>query len=111
MKKACVYGAGSFGTAVATVLAATFETVTLWGRDQALVTAINTQHENTNYLPGMKLLANIVGTTSVEEAARDAEVIVTATPSHATRELLALAARRMLPAPPESRCSIIRRCA
>ena len=88
MKKACVYGAGSFGTAVATVLAGNFETVMLWGRDEALIKALNTQHENTNYLPGMKLPVNIVGTTSIEEAATGAELIVTATPSHATRELL-----------------------
>ncbi len=88
MKKACVYGAGSFGTAVATVLATNFETVMLWGRDEALIATLNAQHENTNYLPGLKLPANIVGTTSIEEAAKGAEVIVTATPSHATRDLL-----------------------
>ena len=88
MKKACVYGAGSFGTAVATVLASNFETVMLWGRDEALISAINSKHENVNYLPGMKLPANIVATTSIEAAAAGAELIVTGTPSHTTRELL-----------------------
>ena len=81
-KKACVYGAGSFGTAVATVLANNFDTVTLWGRDAALVAAVNEKHENANYLPGLKLPPNIVGTTSVEEAAKGADLIVTGTPSH-----------------------------
>lgn len=88
MKKACVYGAGSFGTAVATVLATNFDTVMIWGRDAALINAINTTHENSNYLAGLKLPPNIVGTTSIEEAATGAELVVTATPSHATRELL-----------------------
>ena len=38
--KACVYGAGSFGTAVATVLAHNCEVVSLWGRDEKLVASI-----------------------------------------------------------------------
>jgi glycerol-3-phosphate dehydrogenase (NAD(P)+) len=85
--KACVYGAGSFGTAVATVLAHNCETVHLWGRDAQLISAINAQHENAGYLPGLKLSERIRGTTSIEEAAQGADVIVVATPSHATRDL------------------------
>src|SRR3954468_8301563 len=85
--KACVYGAGSFGTAVATVLAHNCETVHLWGRDSQLVASLNTQHENSGYLPGLKLSERIRGTTSIEEAAQGADVIVVATPSHATRDL------------------------
>jgi glycerol-3-phosphate dehydrogenase (NAD(P)+) len=85
--KACVYGAGSFGTAVATVLAHNCETVLLWGRDPALLESLNTAHENPGYLPGLKLSERIRGTSSIEEAAAGADIIVMATPSHAAREL------------------------
>jgi glycerol-3-phosphate dehydrogenase (NAD(P)+) len=86
--KACVYGAGSFGTAIATVLANNCETVSLWGRDSKAIEALNATHENAGYLPGLKLPDRIVGTTSIEEGAKGADLIVVATPSHATRELM-----------------------
>jgi len=86
--KACVYGAGSFGTAVASVLANNCETVHLWGRDQKAIDALNATHENAGYLPGLELSDRIKGTTSIEEAAKGADLIAVATPSHATRELV-----------------------
>ncbi|MBX7100277.1 MAG: NAD(P)-dependent glycerol-3-phosphate dehydrogenase [Myxococcaceae bacterium] len=89
--KACVFGAGSFGTAIATVLANTCDEVVLWGRDASAVTAINATRENAGYLPGLKLPQVIRASASLEDAATGAGLIVTATPSHATRELLARA--------------------
>jgi glycerol-3-phosphate dehydrogenase (NAD(P)+) len=86
--KACVYGAGSFGTAIASVLTSNFDDVSLWGRDAKLIAGLNATHENAGYLPGLKLSDRITGTTDVAQAARGAELIVVATPSHATRELM-----------------------
>src|SRR5581483_5218456 len=43
---------------------------------------------NAGYLPGLKLSDRIRGTTSIEEAAANADVVVVGTPSHATRELV-----------------------
>lgn len=86
--KACVYGAGSFGTAVASVLANNCELVHLWGRDQKAIDALNATRENAGYLPGLKLSERVVGTTAIDEAAKGADIIVVATPSHATRELV-----------------------
>ncbi len=86
--KACVYGAGSFGTAVASVLANNCELVHLWGRDAEAIDALNATHENAGYLPGLKLSDRIVGTTAIDQAAKDADIIIVATPSHATRELV-----------------------
>ena len=88
MKKATVFGAGSFGTAIAQVLAANFDEVVLWGRDAALVEALNATHENGNYLPGLKLSEKIRASTDLEGSASKAELVVVATPSQATRELL-----------------------
>ena len=88
MKKATIFGAGSFGTAIAQVLTANFDEVILWGRDAALVEVLNKTHQNANYLPGLELNAKIKGSTDLEAAAQGAELIVVATPSQATRDLL-----------------------
>ena len=88
MKKATVFGAGSFGTAIAQVLTANFDEVVLWGRDGALIEALNRTHQNANYLPGLELHPKIRGSTDLEASAHEAELIVVATPSQATRELL-----------------------
>lgn len=88
MKKAAVFGAGSFGTAIAQVLSSNFVEVVLWGRDAGLVEAVNQRHENPGYLPGLPLAPNVRATSDVEEAARAAQLVVVAIPSQATREFL-----------------------
>ncbi|MBL8921079.1 MAG: NAD(P)-dependent glycerol-3-phosphate dehydrogenase [Myxococcaceae bacterium] len=88
MKKATVFGAGSFGTAIASVLAHNFDEVLLWGRDAAVIAALNEQHENPNYLPGLKLSPKIRGSTDLEHAATGATLVAVATPSQATRDLM-----------------------
>lgn len=88
MTRATVLGAGSFGTAIAQVLSANFDEVILWGRDAALIDSLNATHENANYLPGLKLSAKIRGATDLEASTKGAGLVVVATPSQATRELL-----------------------
>ncbi len=88
MKKATVFGAGSFGTAIAQVLSANFEEVVLWGRDAALVESLNATHQNAKYLPGLDLSPKVVGSTDLEASAHSAELVIVATPSQATRDLL-----------------------
>jgi glycerol-3-phosphate dehydrogenase (NAD(P)+) len=89
--RGCVIGSGSFGTALANVLAVNCEEVRLWGREPTVVEAINTQHENTTYLKGIPLSERVRATTHLEEALAGAEMVVLATPSHATREVVAKA--------------------
>ncbi len=81
-------GSGSFGTALSNILAVNCEQVHLWGRDEALVAAINEVHENPVYLPGIALAQNIWATSSLEEAMEKSELVVAATPSHALREVM-----------------------
>jgi glycerol-3-phosphate dehydrogenase (NAD(P)+) len=88
MKKATVFGAGSFGTAIASVLTANFDEVVLWGRDGATIAAINERHENPGYLPGLTLSPKVVGSTDLERAAAGSELVAVATPSQATRDLM-----------------------
>lgn len=88
MTRATVLGAGSFGTAIAQVLSANFDEVILWGRDAALIDSLNKTNENANYLPGLKLSPKIRGATELSASTKGAGLVVVATPSQATRELL-----------------------
>ncbi len=93
--RACVIGAGSFGTALSNVLSTNCEQVHLWGRDEKLVAAINERHENPSYLPEIALAQNIWATTSLEEALEGCDLVVSATPSHATREVIGRASEHL----------------
>ena len=86
--RASVIGSGSFGTALANVLAVNCEQVGLWGRDSALADAINTHHENAGYLPGIPISSRVQATTDLKTALEGAELVVLATPSHATRQVI-----------------------
>jgi glycerol-3-phosphate dehydrogenase (NAD(P)+) len=88
MTKVAVFGAGSWGTAFATVLAHAGNQVSVWGRRESLCEAINTRHENTDYLPGLRLPDAITATHDPAVAAEGAEAIVLAVPSQSLRDNL-----------------------
>ncbi|HWC13619.1 MAG TPA: NAD(P)H-dependent glycerol-3-phosphate dehydrogenase [Actinomycetota bacterium] len=87
--KVAFVGAGSWGTATASLVARkqTYETV-LWARRAELAETINLFHENPEYLPGLELPENLRATNDLEEAVADADVIVMAVPSHGFRGVL-----------------------
>jgi glycerol-3-phosphate dehydrogenase (NAD(P)+) len=91
--RAAVIGSGSFGTALANTLAARCTEVRTWAREPAVVEAINVRRENTAYLPGIAISPKVKATTSMEDALPGAELVVIATPSHATREVMGRAVR------------------
>ncbi|MEI8412361.1 MULTISPECIES: NAD(P)H-dependent glycerol-3-phosphate dehydrogenase [unclassified Kribbella] len=88
MTKVAVFGAGSWGTAFATVLANAGNQVSIWGRRESLCEAINTQHENPDYLPGIRLPDAITATHDPAAAAAGAEAVVLAVPSQSLRDNL-----------------------
>ncbi|NEA35277.1 NAD(P)H-dependent glycerol-3-phosphate dehydrogenase [Streptomyces sp. SID13031] len=85
MTKIAVFGAGSWGTAFAIVLAQAGNQVSVWGRRESLCEAINTRHENPDYLPGLRLPDAITATHDPALAAEGAEAIVLAVPSQSLR--------------------------
>ena len=89
--RVAVIGAGSWGTAVAGLVATNAPTV-LWAREPDLATQINTKHENPKYLPGISLPADLVATSDLGEACLGADVVVMGVPSHGFRDVLAAAA-------------------
>ncbi len=94
-----VIGAGSWGTAVAAIVASTTPTV-LWARRSELADAISDRHENPDYLPGSSLPESLRATADLEEAVRGAEVIVMGVPSHGFRAVLEQAADWIEPSTP-----------
>lgn len=97
MKKVAVVGAGAWGTALAKVLGDKGLDVRLWTRREDHAVAIREAGENTRYLPGARLPANIVATSSLPEAILGAEVILLVVPSHAFRETLVAARDSIAP--------------
>ena len=80
-------GAGSWGTAVAALVASKTPTV-LWARREALAEEIALRHRNPDYLADVVLPDSLGGTASLEEAVRDADVVVMGVPSHGFRSIL-----------------------
>ena len=86
--RVAVIGAGSWGTAVAALVAANAPT-TLWARRPELAENIDREHENTDYLPGIALPESLRSTPDLETACTDADVVVVGVPSHGFRAVLA----------------------
>nr|WP_154890627.1 NAD(P)H-dependent glycerol-3-phosphate dehydrogenase [Paenibacillus xylanexedens] len=84
-KKVAVLVAGSWGTALASVLAANELDVVMWTRSEEQATEINTQHTNTRYLPGAELSPRISATSDMEAAVADAAAVLIVAPSSAMR--------------------------
>jgi glycerol-3-phosphate dehydrogenase (NAD(P)+) len=91
MTKVAVIGAGSWGTAVACLTARNAATW-LWARRPELAEQIDRDHRNGAYLPDVVLPDGLRGTADLEEAVRDADVIVMGVPSHGFRDVLLEAA-------------------
>lgn len=88
MEKVCVLGAGSWGTALAKVLADKGAPTRIWAHEPTVAAAINETHENARYLKGARLPPNLVATHDLEESLRGAELVVIVVPSHALREVM-----------------------
>jgi len=83
--KIAVFGAGSWGTAFSIVLADGGNDVTIWARREEVAQGINDSRENSDYLPGIQLPPSVSATHDVEQAARDADIVILATPSQTLR--------------------------
>lgn len=89
--RAAVIGAGSFGTSLSWVLGGKGIDVRLWAREPHIAEGINQTHVNPRYMQGVQLPPSVVATSSLEEALHGAELVVSATPSHAARSVFSTA--------------------
>ncbi len=82
-----VLGAGSWGTALALLLASNGHEVHLWGRNEEHIRQLRKTRENSDYLPGVMLPETIEPTAWIEDALDSAEIVLAVTPSRSVRAL------------------------
>ena len=87
-----VLGAGSWGTALANLLAKKGRTVRLWALEPDVVTGINERLENAVYLRGIPLSPRLRATGRLEEAVTGAGTVVAVSPAQYMRRVMAEAA-------------------
>lgn len=90
-----VLGAGSWGTALANLLAKKGNDVRLWSFESDVAAAINEQHENPRYLRGIPLAPSLQAQHELEPVVRDAAVIVSVSPAQHVRAVTSSAAKVM----------------
>ena len=93
MSTISVIGGGSFGTVIANIIALNSHDVRFWMRSEEMVNEVNTNHENSLYLPGYKLNERVVATDNMAAAVGDSEVIFVAVPSASFRNVVQNVAR------------------
>ncbi|MBF2757212.1 MULTISPECIES: NAD(P)H-dependent glycerol-3-phosphate dehydrogenase [unclassified Staphylococcus] len=87
MTKITVFGMGSFGTALANVLAENGHTVLMWGKNEDSVKELNDHHQNNRYLKDVVLNSSIKATSDINEAVNFTDIYLMALPTKAMREV------------------------
>ena len=85
--RVAVIGAGSWGTALAQVIASNGHDVMLWARREHVASGVNGVHRNPDYLSDALLSERVVATSDLRVAITGAEAIVSVTPSKYVREI------------------------
>ena len=87
-----VLGAGSWGTALAILLARNGHQTLLWGRGEAMLAALARHRGNERYLPGQRFPERLAVEPDLSRAAGAAGACLLAVPSHAFEEMVAAVA-------------------
>jgi glycerol-3-phosphate dehydrogenase (NAD(P)+) len=98
MTNLAIIGGGSWGTALAIVLAPRFDRVRLWVYEPDLAQHMCTSRENDVYLPGFKLPPNVGVENELGPALDAAQIVLSVVPSHLARPLYQQMAPHLAPA-------------
>ncbi|MPW26014.1 NAD(P)H-dependent glycerol-3-phosphate dehydrogenase [Alkalibaculum sp. M08DMB] len=85
--KIAVIGAGSWGTAIASLLGGKGHNVHLWHRREEIINNIKLEKENKKYLPGINLGDSIYPSSDLELVVKDSQIIVLAVASQGVRDI------------------------
>jgi glycerol-3-phosphate dehydrogenase (NAD(P)+) len=90
-KTVAVLGGGSFGTAIANVIAGNGFDTHLWMRDPERAKQAQANRENTAYLPGYRLADSLKISSDMAETVSQSDIVFVSVPSAAFREVTQLA--------------------
>lgn len=100
-----VIGGGAWGAALAALCAGNGVSTLIWAREKEVVQSINEAHENTEFLPGLRLPETLKATSSLSRAA-DNEALLFVVPAQFARGIFGeLRAQAPDPALPVALCS------
>lgn len=85
MRKVTFLGGGSFGTALAILLANKGNEVSIYDRDKGVIDDININRKNDRYIKDLYVPKNVIAYNNIDKAIKDSKYIVLAVPSHAIR--------------------------
>ncbi|CAN5848472.1 NAD(P)H-dependent glycerol-3-phosphate dehydrogenase [soil metagenome] len=94
-ERVAVIGAGSWGTALANLLAKKGMSVCVWSFEADVARSINEEHRNSRYLSEISLHPALEATDRLEEAVADAPWIVSVSPAQHVRRVMTAAAANM----------------
>jgi glycerol-3-phosphate dehydrogenase (NAD(P)+) len=83
-----IVGAGAWGTALAWMLAQAGREVVIWAREAEVADAINRDHENTPFLPGVALAPAIRASLDPATAIQSADIVLLAVPAQYLRGIV-----------------------
>ena len=87
-----VLGSGSWGTALAALLAKKGNVVKMWSFEGQVVQDVMLHQENIKYLPGIQLPKSLIATDSISQAVSGSEVIISVSPSQFVEGVIQVAA-------------------
>lgn len=82
-----VLGGGSFGTAIANIIAANAHSTFLWMREEGVAAECQRARENTRYLPGVPLAGSLSVTADLNQAVAGSDLIFVCIPTHSFRDV------------------------
>ncbi len=94
-EKVAVLGAGSWGTAVANVLADNGVSTVIWGRDASVLKSIQQEHRNKKYCPDMSLNPALRADSELDAVLTQCNIIVSAIPTQEIRNVLGPVGKRL----------------
>ena len=103
--RVAVLGAGSWGTALAAILASSGVKTKLWGRRADVVDEINTSQRNSRYLSDVPLPATLQACADVGDAVQDAQAVLIVVPSRSVRTVSRQISELLPPAIPIAVCA------